>query len=56
MQWVIAWQWWQIMVANDSTPFELQLPFFKVILEKGDLSTFETWVYNESNLEKYLTR
>lgn len=33
-------------------PLNLQQPFFKLLLEKGSLSDFETWVYNEPSLEK----
>lgn len=35
-------------------PFNLQQPFFALLLEQGSLSDFETWVYNEPSLEKYL--
>lgn len=35
-------------------PFNLQKPFFTLLLEQGSLSDFETWVYNEPSLEKYL--
>lgn len=36
-------------------PFNLQQPFFKLLLEQGSLSEFEILVYNEPSLEKYLT-
>lgn len=36
-------------------PFELQKPFFKLLLEQGSLSEFEIWVYNEPSLENHLT-
>lgn len=36
-------------------PFDLQKPFFTLLPEQGSLSDFETWLYNEPNLEKYLT-
>ena len=35
-------------------PFNLQQPFFKILLEQGSLSDFEIWLYNEPNLEQYL--
>lgn len=36
-------------------PFNLQQPFFALLLEQGSLSDFEIWLYNEPSLEKYLT-
>lgn len=36
-------------------PFDLQQPFFKLLLEQGLLSDFEIWLYNEPSLEKHLT-
>lgn len=35
-------------------PFELQRPFFTLIIEQGDLKRFETWLYQTSSLENYL--
>lgn len=36
-------------------PFNLQQPFFTLLLEQGSLSDFETWAYNEPSLENHLT-
>lgn len=57
MQWVISLRWWlNLSVANMKTlPFDLQKPFFKVLLEQGLLSEFETWVYHTPSLEAYLS-
>lgn len=38
----------------EKLPFELQRPFFTLIVEQGDLKIFETWLYQTSSLENYL--
>lgn len=35
-------------------PLELQLPFFKVIMENGSLKDLENWIYQESSLSEVL--
>lgn len=39
----------------EKLPFELQRSFFTLIVEQGDLKTFECWLYQEPSLENYLS-
>ena len=36
-------------------PFDLQQPIFKVILENGNLTDLESWIYQETKLANFLS-
>ncbi len=43
------------MTDKVKLPFELQLPFFKVILENGCITQIENWIYDNEELANFLS-
>ncbi len=44
------------MIADKiKLPFELQLPFFKVILDNDGITQIENWIYDNEELANFLS-
>lgn len=43
------------MTDGAKLPFELQLPFFKVILENDGITQIENWIYDNEELANFLS-